>query len=139
MKIFTIFDRKLLKFILVGIINTVVGATIIFSLYNMTHLGYWISSAFGYIFTTILSFFLNKYFTFGVKQWSFFMVVTFIMTIVFSYLIAYGLSKQIINIVLINYPIRIRENVAILTGMSLFAGLNYLGQRLLVFKKGKNQ
>jgi hypothetical protein len=34
-----------------------------------------------------------------------------------------------------NSPQKIRENAALLTGMCLFTGINYLGQRLVVFKK----
>jgi hypothetical protein len=34
---------------------------------------------------------------------------------------------------------KIRENVALLTGMCLFTGINYLGQRFVVFGEGKNE
>jgi len=129
-----IFDRKFFKFILVGIINTLVGSAIMFSLYNWAHLSYWVSSFCNYFFTSILSFFLNKYFTFRVKHWSIFMVIAFILTIVFSYLIAYGISKPAMNYLLRSSPQHIRENAALFTGMCLFTGVNYLGQRLFVFK-----
>jgi putative flippase GtrA len=135
MKTLEFFDRKLLKFILVGIINTIVGSAIMFSLYNIANTSYWFSSACNYLFTSILSFFLNKYFTFNVRQWSVFMVIAFILTIAFSYLIAYGISKPVINFLLKDIPFRIRENIALFVGMCLFTGINYLGQRLVVFKK----
>jgi putative flippase GtrA len=137
-QILNLFDKKLLKFILVGVINTIVGSAIMFILYNAVHLNYWVSSACSYIFASILSFFLNKYFTFGVQYWSVFMVIAFILTIAFSYLIAYGISKSAINYLLRNHPQKIRENIALFTGMCLFTGINYPGQRLIVFKlKGK--
>lgn len=132
------FDKKFFRFILVGVINTVVGSAIIFLLYNVAHFGYWSSSASGYTFTTILSFFLNKYFTFGVKQWSFFIVVAFIITITLSYLIAYGIARPIVGFILMDYSQRIRENAALLVGMFLFTGINYLGQRLFVFRRREN-
>jgi len=135
MKIFALFDEKLFKFGLVGIINTIVGTAIMFLLYNATHFGYWLSSACSYIFTSILSFFLNKYFTFGVKHWSFFMIIAFAMTIVISYLIAFGIARPVMNFILRDYSLRIRENVALFIGMCLFTGINYLGQRLIVFRK----
>jgi putative flippase GtrA len=67
------------------------------------------------------------------------MVITFILTIAFSYLVAYGISKPVINFLLKDIPLKIRENIALFTGMCLFTGINYLGQRLVVFKdiKGK--
>jgi len=139
MKIIEFFDRKFLNFILVGIINTIVGSTIMFSLYNAAYLSYWLSSACNYFFTSILSFFLNKYFTFSVRQWSAFMVIAFILNIAFSYSLAYGISKPAMNYLLRDSPQKIRENLALFTGMCLFTGLNYLGQRLVVFriKEGK--
>ena len=133
-----IFDRVFLKFIIVGIINTIVGSAIMFSLYNAAYLSYWFSSACNYFFTSILSFFLNKYFTFSVRHWSVFMVFAFILTIVFSYLTAYGIAKPAMNYFFRNSPQKIRENAALFVGMCLFTGINYLGQRLVVFrKKGK--
>jgi len=134
-----IFDIKFFKFILVGIINTLVGSAIMFSLYNIAHLSYWVSSACNYFFASILSFFLNKYFTFTVKEWSLFMIVAFILNIIISYFIAYGLAKPLINYFLHSKPQNIRENIALFAGMCLFTGLNYLGQRFVVFAKGKNE
>ena len=55
-------DKTFLKFMLVGIINTVFGTTIMFVFYNVFDLSYEISSAANYFFASILSFFLNKYF-----------------------------------------------------------------------------
>jgi putative flippase GtrA len=129
------FDGKFLKFILAGIINTIAGSAIMFSLYNAAHLSYWLSSACNYCLTSVLSFFLNKYFTFSVRHWSAFMVIAFVMTIAFSYMIAYGISKPAMNYFLRNSSQKIRENMALLTGMCLFTGINYLGQRLVVFRK----
>jgi len=134
MKKWPILDIKFFKFILVGIINTIVGSAIMFSLYNVSHLSYWLSSAFNYCFTSILSFFLNKYFTFNIRQWSAYMIIAFIMIIVFSYLLAYGVSKPVMNYLLRNSPQKLRENAALFMGMCLFTGINYLGQRVVVFR-----
>lgn len=60
-------DKTFLKFILVGIINTLFGTAIMFSFYNIFHFNYWISSGANYFFGSILSYFLNKYFTFEYK------------------------------------------------------------------------
>jgi putative flippase GtrA len=137
MNIRTLFDKTFLKFIIVGIINTIVGSAIMFTLYNVLNTSYWFSSACNYIFASILSFFLNKYFTFTVKNWTFFMVAAFIINITFCYFMAYGIAKPAMNYFLRDSSQRFRENAALFTGMCLFTGLNYLGQRLVVFKKEK--
>ena len=134
-----IFDKILLKFVFVGIINTLTGSSIMFILYNIAGIGYWLSSAANYVVGGVLSFFLNKYFTFSVKNWSLFMVVAFVINIAICYGIAYGVAKPIMNYILKNNPQNLRENVALLAGMCLFTGLNYLGQRLIVFRKKENK
>ena len=135
MKIRSLFDGKLFRFIAVGIVNTIIGSAIMFLLYNVANFGYWFSSACNYVFTSILSFFLNKYFTFAVRQWSVFMIVAFIVNIVVCYFIAYGIARPAINAILQNSRQAVRENIALFAGMCLFTGLNYLGQRLIVFKR----
>jgi putative flippase GtrA len=108
-----------------------------FSLYNIAHFSYWVSSACSYFFGSILSFFLYKYFTFTIKEWSLFMVVAFILNIAVSYFIAYGLAKPLMNYFFFFFLHNIRENVALFAGMCLFTGLNYLGQKFVVFAKRK--
>ena len=129
------FNKIFLKFMLVGIINTIVGAAIMFFLYNFVKLNYWVSSASNYFLTSVLSFFLNKYFTFAVRDWSVFMIAAFILTIAFSYVFAYGISKPVMNFVLREAPVNIRENIALFAGMCMFTVLNFLGQRFIVFKQ----
>jgi putative flippase GtrA len=128
-----IFDRCFPRFLLAGVINTIVGSVIMFTLYNIAHLNYWLSSACNYGLTSVLSFFLNKYFVFAVKTWSAFMIIAFIVNIGVCYLVAYGIAKPAANFFLRNNPQVIRENIALLAGMCLFTGLNYIGQRLVVF------
>lgn len=126
-------DRKLLKFLLVGVVNTLVGTAIMFGLYNLAHTSYWVSSAANYILTSILSFFLNKYFTFQNQQKSVFQVVRFAANIAVCYLLAYGIAKPACKSLLQGFPVEIQDNISMFAGMCLFTGFNYLGQRLLVF------
>ncbi|GHV85664.1 hypothetical protein AGMMS50230_12720 [Spirochaetia bacterium] len=130
-----LFDLTFFKFILVGIINTLVGTGIMLFLYNIAGFGYWQSSAASYIVGSFLSFFLNKYFTFRVQQWSAYMVFAFVFTIAVSYLLAYGIAKPVVYHVLSNHSQKFRDNTAMLAGMCLFTGLNYLGQRFVAFRK----
>jgi putative flippase GtrA len=129
-----IIDRSLARFIIAGIINTIVGSVIMFALYNIAQLSYWISSACNYFFTSILSFFVNKYFTFKVRQWSAFMVVAFAANIALCYLAAYGIAKPAVTLLLRQTSPIMSENIALFAGMCLFTILNYLGQRLIVFR-----
>jgi putative flippase GtrA len=87
-----------------------------------------------YIIGSIVSYFLNKYFTFQNKQRSWKMAARFVINISVCYLIAYGVAKPLVARILCNQSISLQENGAMLVGMCLFVGLNYLGQRFFVFK-----
>lgn len=137
--ILSLFDAKLLRFLIVGVINTLVGMAIMFGLYNLAHCSYWVSSAANYILTSILSFFLNKYFTFKNKEQSLSQVLRFVINIVVCYGVAYGVAKPLCRALLANASVTVRDNVSMLVGMVLFTGLNYLGQRFFAFKSEEKQ
>ena len=128
-------DITFLKFILVGIINTLIGTAVMFLCYNAFHCSYWFSSAMNYVVGSIMSYFLNKYFTFQNKERSWKIVAKFIINITICYLIAYGAAKPLVACLLTNQTITIQENGAMLVGMVLFVILNYIGQRFFAFKK----
>lgn len=135
-------DKKLFKFLIVGVINTLVGTAIMFGMYNIIGADYWVSSITNYVLTSILSFFLNKYFTFENKTKSFSQILKFIINIIVCYGLAYGIAKPLMKYVLSAQSKNIRDNVAMLIGMCLFTGLNYIGQRFFAFsskrKEGEN-
>lgn len=136
MKFIKIFyDKTFLKFIIVGIINTLVGAGVMFALYNIFHCSYWLSSIMNYIVGSVVSFFLNKYFTFQSKSFSIKEVLYFILNIAVCFFIAYSLAKPFAVYLLNGYSITVQENTAMFIGMILFTGLNYLAQRFIIFKK----
>ena len=118
-------DITFWKFILVGVVNTLIGSLIMFTLYNFAHCNYWISSFANYFFGSILSYFLNKNFTFQNKNKDYKIVLKFICNI----------SKPASKMLLSSTPITIQENISLLIGMGLFVILNYIGQRFFTFKK----
>lgn len=127
-------DKTFLKFVLVGIVNTLVGSAIMFLCYNLLRCSYWFSSAMNYVVGSIVSYFLNKYFTFQNKERNWRIVVKFIINICICYLIAYGGAKPLVAHLLIEQPVAIQENVAMLIGMVLFVILNYFGQKFFAFR-----
>ena len=128
-------DKKLIKFLLVGVLNTIVGAGVMFLLYNLAHFGYWFSSVCNYIVGGVLSFFLNKYFTFVNHEKSIIQVIIYIANLIFCYVIAYLIAQKFVYFILEFQTESIRDNVSMFIGMCLYTGLNYFGQRLLVFSE----
>lgn len=128
------FDNKLVRYTIVGIINTIFGSSVMFIAYNIFNFTYWISSALNYILGSILSFFLNKHFTFKSKNKSFTEAIKFALNVALSYFLAYGIAKDLVGEVLIGQSQSVQENLAMLVGMFLYVGLNFLGQNFFVFK-----
>ena len=133
----------MVKFIIVGIGNTVFSAIIMFLLYNVAGFGYWGSSSVGYILGSISSFVLNKNFTFQNKDSIVKTAMKFTINIMVCYLIAYSLAKPIVNLILSKTFLsqNITEQISMLFGMCIFTVINYVGQRCFVFynKRGPIQ
>jgi putative flippase GtrA len=130
-----LFDITFWKFILVGVINTLVGTAVMFGCYNLLHMSYWVSSAANYVVGSVVSYFLNKNFTFRNKSKDPMVLVRFVVNITVCYLLAYGIAKPLVRRILSGSSVRIQENGAMLVGMCLFVGLNYLGQRFFAFRE----
>lgn len=129
-----LFDRTFWKFILVGVANTLFGTAIMFLFYNALHLSYWLSSAANYVFGSILSYFLNRLFTFKSRESAGRTLPRFVVNISLCYLLAYGLAKPLTARLLSQLSVTLQENIAMLVGMCLFVGFNYIGQRFFVFR-----
>lgn len=130
-----LFDSTVVRFVFVGAVNTLFGAGIMFIFYNCLHLSYWLSSASNYFFGSILSYFLNKYFTFRRTERSAKYIVRFVINISVCYFAAYSVAKPLITQLLASASVTAQENIAMLAGMVIFTVLNYFGQKLFAFKK----
>ena len=132
-----IIDKTTFKFLLVGVINTLVGNGVMFLLYNLCGVGYGISTAANYIVGSIVSYFLNKYYTFKQTKKSIKEVIRFIINIVFCYAVAYGVARPCVYLIFSNLSKGIKDNLAMLTGSGIFIVLNYFGQRFFAFKNNE--
>lgn len=134
-----IVDKTVPKFLLTGVINTAVGALVMFLLYNLAGCSYWLSSAANYVVGGTVSFFLNKYFTFQNRERSWAQVLRFVLTVAACWLIAYGLAKPLMLSLLSGTGEKLQTNAAMIVGMGLYTVLNYFGQRFFAFKTSKSE
>lgn len=136
-------DPTMFRFLLVGVVNTLVGLGVMFGLYNLAglhawgDLGYWLSSAANYVAGSVVSFFLNKRFTFKNTEKGPGVVLRFVLNISVCYLLAYGLAKPAVSWVLRSFPLskQLQGNLTMLAGSGLFVVLNYFGQRFFAFRQ----
>ncbi len=133
------YDKSFVRFVLVGIVNTIVGLTVMFSCYNILHLGYWLSSATDYVLASIVSYFLNKHFTFGYHEKGWWSLARFVLNIAVCYFIAFSLARPMVRFCLSHIgwemEVSLLENISMLIGSGLFVVINYLGQRFFAFRK----
>jgi putative flippase GtrA len=136
-----VFDKTFITFLVVGMINTLFGTTIMFVLYNVFGCSYWASSFCDYLFGSILSFFLNKHFTFHYQCYDWKSIVKFTLNIIICYLIAYSLALPLTKLALesMHFSKIVVENIAMLVGTCLFMLINYIGQKFFAFKKSINK
>jgi putative flippase GtrA len=141
-KLRKLFDPTFFRFLLVGCINTLVGYGVMFGLYNLAGLhrwgdtGYWLSSAANYVVGSVVSFFLNKHFTFRNQEKGAGVVLRFVVNITVCYLLAYGLAKPAVVWALggLGLSDQLQGNLTMLAGSGFFVLLNYFGQRFFAFK-----
>jgi len=133
-KLLSLFDEKLLKFLLVGVLNTLVGDVLSFLLINLTDLNMWLATALPTVIASVMSYFLNKYFTFKNTEKGWRPALRFAINIAVCYLLAYGIAIPLMQFALSAAEPALRDNLSKLIGMCLFVGFNYLGQRLFAFR-----
>lgn len=132
------FDSTIPKFLLTGAVNTLVGSGVMFLLYNLAGCSYWLSSAMNYLVGGVLSFFLNRSFTFRSAERSWAQAGRFALTVAVCWLAAYGLARPLTLRLLAGTDEKLQTNAAMLVGIGLYTVLNYLGQRLFAFRyKGR--
>ncbi len=137
MQIRQLLNKEILTFLVVGVVNTLFGTAIMFVLYNVFGCSYWVSSFCDYFFGSILSYFLNKHFTFHYQGTDWRSIVKFALNIVVCYLIAYSLALPLTRHALqdMHFSKTIVENIAMLVGTVLFMVINYIGQKFFAFRK----
>ena len=134
-----LFDRSLIPFILIGILNTALSFLIMQGLNRLWGGGYWAPSAIAFVVTSVISFFLNKRFSFQNKDSIAKTAWRFALNIAVCYVVAYGIARPatqwLLSALFLGAAFDINR-IAMLLGQVLFTGLNYFGQRFFAFKQG---
>ncbi|MBT2665024.1 GtrA family protein [Bacillus sp. ISL-4] len=127
--------NSFIRFLLVGIVNTALGLSIILFLMNVLEFSYWVSTFIGNGTGAVTSFLLNRTFTFKSDiEWRR-GVARFFCVILICYSAAYSLGQAIAESMEGSVYLPIQQNVAVLIGAIFYTVLNYIGQKYFVFKK----
>ena len=66
-------------------------------------------------------------------------ILCILSTVAVCWLIAYALAKPLVALALAGWEQNLQENLAMVAGMCLYTGLNYLGQRFFAFKQREKE
>ena len=129
-------DGSIPKFLLVGVGNTLLSMVLMFLLEG---LGYWPSTAIAYVAGAVMSFFLNRRFTFHSEETLGRSAVKFALNVAVCYVAAYALAQPAAGWVLGRTGLSPlwQERLTKLGGMGLYTVLNYFGQRFFAFRRGQ--
>ena len=148
-KIKSLFDIKLWKFLLVGVLNTIVGEGLKALLLAFTALAPLPASAISTAIASVMSYSLNRYFTFKYQGDNMKAVLRFTLNIVVCYVLSHAIALLLI------YPLltgaengwlaglsliaadkkTMADYIATYSGSVLFVAFNYLGQRFFAFRE----
>jgi putative flippase GtrA len=129
--------NSFIRFLIVGIVNTCIGVSIIFLLMNGIGLSYWMSTFTGNTSGAVISYVLNRNFTFKSNTSLGASGIRFVAVILISYFGAYGMSDLLWSGILkdISFILVTNKEASVLFGAFLYTLANYIGQKFWVFKK----
>jgi putative flippase GtrA len=131
--------NSLFRFLLVGIVNTAFGLTIMFLLLNVFQLSYWFSTFIGNTAGACISFILNRTYTFNSNVSYMRGIPRFLVIILICYISAYFFSERIFGWIstIFFFSTSLEQNGAVFLGSVLYTISNYFGQKHFVFRNVK--
>lgn len=124
------------RFVMVGVVNTLVGLSVMYLLLNGLGLSYWLSTFIGNSVGACVSFLLNRRFTFRSDGSVLNGFIRFVAVILICYFLSYSIGKNLVPWLLSDYgsiTSKVKTNLAVLFSTFLYTILNYFGQKLFVF------
>ena len=126
-----------LKFLLVGLLNTMIGMGLMLFLSNGLEWPFWYATFTGNTVGAIVSFLVNRNFTFNSMVPIKVGAPRFIAVVLTSYLFSFSISRMVAGGV-DSLPVWgsyiESDNIAILLGSFIYTVTNYIGQKSIVFK-----
>lgn len=155
------FIMEVIHFGMVGVINTMMGWAIMAVLYNLIHMGYWVSSGISYFIGSVFSYHANAKLTFKVEERDRWLPWRFALNIIVCYLVSFavaqpltnrllrmigltnggGAKEELMNNIAMIFGMakeELMDNIAMIFGMGIFIVMNFFGQKLFVFRKRKS-
>jgi len=125
------------RFLLVGVINTIIGLSVMFILLNLIGWTYWLATFVGNCIGAGVSYVLNRSFTFNSNVNGSKGIPKFFLVILSCYVLSYfigGVAAKSIHLSSQTFSYISKDELAVLIGTVLYTFTNYLGQKFIVFR-----
>ncbi len=121
--------KEMLKFSVVGLINTGITLVTIFILAKLLNVNYIVANIIGYLFGLLNSFFMNRSWTFKSSGKIGNQSMRFILVFAVCYLL------QLSLLILLKEQMNINEDIAQLVSMVFYTGVNFVLSKFFTFKR----
>jgi putative flippase GtrA len=131
-------NHSFVRFLLVGVVNTIVGLSSMYLFLHGFSFSYWVSTFLGNVIGACVSYILNRSFTFKSNAAVGTSMLRFAIVILICYFISYYLGEKIALLLFAKisfFGTKYAQDAAVLFGTGIYTITNYLGQRLFVFKQ----
>jgi putative flippase GtrA len=128
--------NEILIFLIIGLINTLVGLSSTYLFFDLIQLNYWLSTFIGNLIGMVVSYILNKKFTFKNEESVKSSLLKFFLVVFLCYYVSYWIGLRLSNMVVILLSIFKPHTgeLSILFGAGLYTISNFIGQKYIVFK-----
>ncbi|SFD43586.1 Putative flippase GtrA (transmembrane translocase of bactoprenol-linked glucose) [Bacillus sp. OV194] len=133
--------HSFVRFLIVGVINTLVGLSVIYLLLHAANVSYWLATFLGNAAGACVSYVLNRMFTFKSTSPVAGSMIRFVIVILLCYFIAYYAGIRIADwafSAILPLPKHFAKDAAVLIGTGLYTVLNYAGQKRFVFTESSS-
>ena len=132
--------NSFLRFLVVGVGNTLLSMAVELGLYNLGGANPVLSSAVGYVVGAVMSFFLNRRFTFHSQEELGRSAVKFAVNVAVLWTLTHPLLQPwLAGKLQAVFVEKWANNVALVICMGLYTVLNYFGQRFFAFRRTGKQ
>jgi putative flippase GtrA len=131
--------KQFLIFLIIGVANTLIGLTSTYICFDFIKLNYWLATFAGNLIGMVVSYTLNKKYTFKNTKKVTSSLLKFFLVVFLCYYISYWFGLRLTHLI-VDFFVFIRPyvgEVSILLGAGLYTISNFLGQRFLVFNSKK--
>lgn len=131
-------NHSFVRFLLVGVMNTIVGLSSMYLFLHGFSFSYWASTFLGNIIGACVSYVLNRIFTFKSNADVGKSMLRFTIVILVCYFISYYLGEKLALYLFSQFTFlgtKYAQDAAVLFGTGIYTITNYLGQRLFVFQQ----